>query len=448
MKSSAPSPAGLKLYNGVSSIADYVLPQLGFIAAGPLLLRHLGPEQLGVWILATTAVSSGVLVSSGFGDAAIRYVSISSSLRDASDAIRLVRCMLSLNLALGAVVAVAVWLCAPLVAVHVAHLDLQQRVLCVRALRAGSILLVTRSAEGVYVSTFRALKQYGPAACITVSTRLVALAGSVALAAYGFGVVSILLFTLSLSIASLCGLSLTLQQTSGLQITFPAVHWKTLRLLASFGSFTWLQTFSALAFSQLDRLVVGVHLGPAALALYAICLQATQPIHATISAGFHVLFPEISARLSSAPRDIIRKEVFAGARTNLAASIALTVMAIALGSPLFALWFGHVFAAQASSILWILALGFGFLSLNVTAHYVLLAVGDVRHVAFLNLLGAAATVLLIWRFTRHFGLLGAACARLAYGPITWLMYVSLWRKLGAQTAQSPLLEPKPLLEGR
>src|SRR5262249_24785339 len=74
-----------------------------------------------------------------------------------------------------------------------------------------------------------------------------------------------------------------------------------------------------------------------------------------------------------------------------------------------------------------IACGFAFLGLNVTAHYALLALGQVKIVTYLNL-GAGIVVLAgMAILLPSYGLQGAALARLVYGPITCLAYLSVYR---------------------
>jgi O-antigen/teichoic acid export membrane protein len=65
--------------------------------------------------------------------------------------------------------------------------------------------------------------------------------------------------------------------------------------------------------------------------------------------------------------------------------------------------------------------------MNVTAHYVLLAVGQVRVVTYLNLFAGLAMLLLMAILIPKYGLQGAAWARFIYGPITCLAYFRLYR---------------------
>jgi O-antigen/teichoic acid export membrane protein len=65
--------------------------------------------------------------------------------------------------------------------------------------------------------------------------------------------------------------------------------------------------------------------------------------------------------------------------------------------------------------------------MNVTAHYALLALGQVKIVTYLNLSAGIVVLAGMAVLIPKYGLQGAAVARLVYGPITCLAYLYLYR---------------------
>ena len=61
-----------QISNFVYGLLDYAAYPFGMLALAPLVLRHLGAAQYGVWAVATATVSFGSIVASGFGDANIQ----------------------------------------------------------------------------------------------------------------------------------------------------------------------------------------------------------------------------------------------------------------------------------------------------------------------------------------------------------------------------------------
>ena len=225
------------------------------------------------------------------------------------------------------------------------------------------------------------------------------------------------------------------------------MHRETLTAIASFGCFSWLQAVSAAAFGQVDRLVVGMFLGAPAVACYAICAQAAQTIHGIVGAGFHALFPHLSARLETDPLADLRRTVGVAFKVNLILAVTLGAPVILLSRPVLSLWMGPDFARQAWPILSILGGSFALFALNVTAHYTLLALGQVRLVTVVNLVAGAATLLLMLLLTPRFGMVGTACARLICGPITCALYYPLYKKMRGISAQRTDTIAIPAWEG-
>jgi O-antigen/teichoic acid export membrane protein len=429
-------PERAAVINGVYAVADYVALPLGMLLAAPYLLRHLGAAQFGVWLLASAAVSSGSLVSSGFGDAAVKYVAMYRGRSDWRGVERVVRAMLATNLSLGGVCAVVLWCLAPYAVHHIPHVDPDLAPACLQAFRIGAALLAIRSIDSVFVSTLRAVERYGPAVRISVYSRAGSLVASVVLVALGFGVTGIMLATLFISSIAAVAQAVAVRIHVGKVVLLPSFHRATISMIAGFGFFSWLQALSAVAFSQIDRIVVGIFLGAPAVAYYGICAQAAQPIHGIIAAGFHALFPHLSSRSESEPLSALKPTVITAFKINLALAALLAAPLVLFSYSILTVWMGQEFARQSSLVLTIIAASFALLALNVTAHYAMLAIGMVRSVTFINLAAGAAVLLLMLMLTPRFGVTGTACARLIYGPITWAMYLPLWRRLQASTAST------------
>jgi O-antigen/teichoic acid export membrane protein len=413
--------------NALYGVADYLALPMGMLLAAPFLLRHLGTAQYGVWILAGAAVSSGGIVSGSFGDAVIKYVGDCRSRADWSGVTRIVRSMISINLALSCILAIALWYLAPYLTRHIVKADPSLQTICLQSLRIGSGLLVMRSIESVFISTLRAFETYESTVRISICSRMVILAFAIVLTRSGCNVVWIMIATLFISGAGTVAQALALRAKIGDFSPLPSWHPKTVINIAAFGSFSWLQAISAVAFSHADRFFVGLLMGAPAVAYYGLCVQAAQPIHGLISSGMHVMFPHLSARYPVASISEIRRKVTLALKINGALVLALSLPLIVFGSRLLTIWIGTAFERQPLLIFPTIACSFALLGMNVTAHYALLAAGRVRVVTYLNLLAGIAMLLVMAILIPSHGLQGAAFARLVYGPVTCLAYIYVHR---------------------
>ncbi|GAA4330593.1 hypothetical protein GCM10023144_18420 [Pigmentiphaga soli] len=186
-----------------------------------------------------------------------------------------------------------------------------------------------------------------------------------------------------------------------------------------FSRWTWLHGVGALAFGSLDRVVVGSLMGPAALALYTVGMQAGQLVHTASVAVFQKAMPRIR-RLSVAPPypgaagDEVRRLM----RWNLALSLSATLALLLAGQPLLALLSGQAHAQGQQLTFDLLILASGMLSLNAAAHFSLLGLGNGRAVALLNGVGGVTMLGLMAALFGPVGQNAAAIGRIAYAMVT------------------------------
>jgi O-antigen/teichoic acid export membrane protein len=428
------------LANAAYGVLDYAAHPLGMLLAAPMLLKHLGVAQYGVWVVATAVVSTGGVVASGFGDANIQYVASVRSRGDQQALFRAVRSMMGINLLLGFTLATIAWMLAPFLARHVVPEDIVLEGACLWSLRIASLLMLVRAVESVCVSTQRAFERYGAAVRISIVGRLLTLAGAVILTYLGLGVLSIMVATGALlSLGTLAQL-IRLRIHLGAVSLLPAFDRSTTLALWSFGAFSWMQAVSGVVFGQADRLVLGVSLGATVVTAYALCVQMAQPIYGLAASGLHFLFPYLAGRQALMPLATLRGAILKAFLVNLLVVAAGTVAVLAFGRPLLHAWVGEAIAQSAGAILTPIAWSFALLGLNVTGCYSLLALGRVREVTWLNLAGGGAMLVLMAVLLSRMGIRGVAMARIVYGLTTLLMYIPLVRLLFA-AAQTPLLVP-------
>jgi O-antigen/teichoic acid export membrane protein len=435
------------LSNAAYGVLDYAAHPVAMLLAAPLLLRHLGVAQYGVWVVATAAVSTGGIIASGFGDANIQYVAGVRSRNDTSALLRAVRSMVGINLLLGIVFALISWVLCSLAARHLAPSDESLRIACLWSLRIASLLMMVRALESVCVSTQRAFERYGAAVRISIVARLLTLAAAVILTRFGLGVVSVMLATAALLMLGTLAQLVRLQQLLGSMSLLPAFDREATAALFDFGAFSWLQAVAAVIFSQADRLFLGVSLGVSAVASYALCVQMAQPIYGIAASGLHFLFPYLAGRHTVASLVSLKMAVLKALAVNIFVVFVGTAAALLFGTPFLRAWVGADIARSSTTLLGPIVWSFALLGLNVTAYYALLAFGHVRIVTYLNLIGGVGMLLAMAFLLPRFGVQGMVTARLAYGAITLLMYYPLARFFhGKTTASLPSPGAYPVCE--
>jgi len=321
------------------------------------------------------------------------------------------------------------WMLSPLAAAHVTAADAGLRQSCLWSLRIASVLMAVRAVESVCVSTQRAFERYGAAVRISILARLLALAAAAGLTFVSHNVSAMMAATGLLMVAGLWIQLVYLKQLLAAESLMPAFDRDAMRVLLGFGIFSWLQAVSGVVFGQVDRLMLGVSLGAAAVAPYALCAQMAQPVFGFAASGLHFLFPYLSHRNASSSAASLKSPVLIAFSCNAIFVAVTTASLLLFGSRILHAWAGAAIARGAAPVLAIIVWSSALMGLNVTPTYALLALGRVRVVTWVNLAGGAVMLLLMLFLTPRLGIRGIAIARFVYGLITLAMYYPLARTL-------------------
>ena len=414
--------------NALYCIAEYIAQPLSMLAAAPYLVHKLGLPQYGIWMLASAVLGSVGILSTGFGDATVKYVSAYRGQNNPEGVERTIRATLTINGFLGAACGLLVWVTAPYAVDHIFKIEAALHSTSIQAIRISAVILTIRSIESVFVSTLRAFERYGPPVKLNVFLRVVVVVSAVVLAAMGRGVAAIMFATLFWSALIVVLQAAAAWRVVGRITPLPTFDKKALTEVCSFGCFSWLQALAAVVFSYADRFLVAAMLGTAPLAIYVLCVQVAQPIHGLAAAAFNFVFPHISSRHEAGEVHGPHRVFLIASLISLALSIALALPLILFGKLLLALWMGKQIAGQGYVVLALLAVAYALLALNVVPHFALLAFGRARLIAGLNITSGIVLTILIAALVPHFGLVGAGLGRIGYALLLAIPYLVASRK--------------------
>jgi O-antigen/teichoic acid export membrane protein len=417
------------LTNAVYGVLDYVSYPFGMLLVAPLILHKLGASEYGLWMIATAIVSAGGIIASGFCDVNIQQVARLRTSSEMSAVVQTVRSMMGINLLLGLIIAIGVWIAAPYAARNIAVSHLTPVRECLICIRIGGGLILVRAIESVGVSTHRAFEQYRGTVQISTAVRLLTLASAAVLVLLGRRTVSILLAT---GVFLILGTYIQFRGLRGL--LGPANLWPSFQLreakaLMGPGVFIWMQTLGSVVFGQFDRILLGVSLGALAVAPYALCVQFAQPIFGLTASALHFLFPYLSGRAGVLPNAELKRVLLKVFAVNLLLVVCGAGLLIGSGDHLIRLWGGPAIANSAKGIFVPIVLGSALMGLSVTGTYAMQALGLFRTAALVSLSGRAAMFMLMIYLLHHMGLRGLAVSRVCYGLVALIVYLPLLRAL-------------------
>jgi O-antigen/teichoic acid export membrane protein len=428
---------------------DYVSYPLGMLLVAPIVLHRLGAAEYGLWMIATSIVSAGGIIASGFCDACIQRVAHLRATGELTAMPRAVQSILAINLTFGIVLTLGIWIAAPYAATRIAVTPVTPVAECLIALRIASVLILFRAAESVGVGVQRAFDRYRGTVQISTVVRLLTLAAAALLAFAGLRTVSILIAT---GIFLTAGAFAQLRQASKLldgASLWPRFQPIEANLLLRRGVFVWMQALGAVVFGQLDRILLGMYLGALVVAPYSLCVQFAHPIYGLTASALNFLFPYLSGRASTHTRAELMSTLLKAFACNAVLVALPAALLLIFGKQLIRIWAGPSVAESAAQILPPIVLGSAFVGLGVTGTYALQALGLFRTVAFISLAGRTAMLMLMVVMLHHSGLQGLATSRLFYGSIALLVYLPLLQELRrGRAANEPALPLRFAREAR
>jgi O-antigen/teichoic acid export membrane protein len=425
--------------NAVYGVFDYASFPLGMLLVAPIILHKIGAAEYGLWMVSTAIISAGGIIASGFCDAGIQRIAQLRGADRASMTVHAFRTMFSINLALGCLVALLMWIASPYAARHLAVLHLLSPKECLACLRIASVSILIRAIEAVSVSTQRAFEEYRGTVLISAAIRVLTLGFAAVLALLGRHTESIMILIVVLLSAGTFLQFCQLPRYLNTRALWPRLHVQETRALIRSGVFVWLQTLGSVVFRQFDRILLGVSLGAAAVAPYSLCIQLAEPLFGLTASGLSFFFPYLSGRANSLSKRALRHAVLKAFLCNLFFVLGSASLLLVFGRLFLQIWAGPAMARHAKSILPLIVIGSALSGLSVTGTYAVQALGLFRIAACISIGSRSALFLLMFYLLHHQGLHGLAMARVYYGAAALLVYLPLIRQLGPfRTAENSI----------
>ncbi len=413
----SPALRGQNVKNAAYSLGEYAVIPLLHLLVTPLLVRRLGLDAYGIWILINSIVGLASALDFGLGDATIWLISRYRGRADSTAIVRVVRTAYWTSVPLAFLSGSILFLCAEGLVTFVFKIPTEMTAIATQSVKLGGVLLTVRVMESVFAGTIRGYERYDVSAAVSIVTRGAILFSVVILVLIGLGITEILLASV---VVSFIGLVTQGEIVGRLMQSSPwrlEIDKKEFQEMFQFGRYAWLQSALGMVFTHTDRLVVGALLGTSALTIYAVCLQLAQQIHTVVGAGFSILFPAISRLRETTETGNLRGEVKWLIQLNLACSLALAFPVIVFGDFLLTVWMGHDFMVQGTTLLRFLASAFFIQSAQVALHFILIGAGDFKFVSVISLIGVTANTLTMIFLMPLMGINAAAMGRLVYGAI-------------------------------
>ena len=432
--------------NVVASFTSWLVSLAGAVLCQPIFVHRLGSEKYGIYILAMSVVTQLTSLNLNVGRALTRQLSMAlvgnekrDSYKEASiDEILLAS--FSLCLLVAFVSAFVMAGSARWITLHVLKVQPSIQATTIAALYIGSAAVAATFIYQFVASIPQALQRFDLYAYVTIGVAVATIVGNCTLAIEGFGVRSLMVWAVAVSVTSTVVLLLKCRPL------LPAIHWHLsfnrpiISSVVRFGGAVTVYGALGSLISLAERVTVSRYCGTAAVTYYSVPMLIGIYIHGATAALTLVVFPLASQAV--ALKDIERlKRLYTQAFKYVAPLIALAVtLSVVGGNAALTIWIGPAFAVHAKGLFAIHALTYGIIAFGIIPWQVIEGMGYPGWNAKLAIIWAVIAIPAMLILTPHIGIRGPAIARLlsvtsifvyiylvekrVFGKVLW----SFWRK--------------------
>lgn len=401
------------------SIADHLVLPLLWLGATPVLVRFLGIESFGIWMLVNSLMGISGAMGFGLTDSVIKHVSHYRARESEGDVLRVLRFSITMYTVLGAIACVLLVLLAPFLVASAFHLSGGTADVAVAAMRIAGIGVWLRFVDAVLVSAFYGYERFDLAAVGNTLSNVLSVTGALAtavatrnVAAMMWVSVIVLPLTITLRVWMIRRYLLATFRPS------PSLDGASFRELYSFGMYSWLQVVGSMLLDHADRLLIASFLGASALGHYAVCNQLSQQVHTLVSRGAAFVFPLASGIIAAGDLPRLRRVYYRGAYFSVLAAVIIAVPLYVMSFQILALWVGEPLARESHRVLEILALVYALSATSAVPFYLLNGAGYVRFNAALGFLNGIVIASAVAVAAPLLGVAGAAMAKLCALPVS------------------------------
>ena len=433
--------------NALFNLMGAALPAVLSVLTIPYIVRSLGTADFGLLTLVTAIVGYFALLDVNLTAGTTKYVAGFHATADANALHQTVTFGLAIYVGIGLAGMAGLLLFAEPLVRHVFSVPADRQTNAVLAVQVASIGFLFGQMQAYLQSLPGAMMRYDVSGRIEAAFGTAVPLCTVALLALGGDLVGVVALRVVMSAVQLMVLVFALRRlVPRFRPTWPP---QALRAqLLGFSAYAFLSKLASLTHSNADKLLIGHHLGVAAVTFYAVPSTLTSRVMGLVSRLSGVMFPHASAMAAAGRIDDLRRHYFLGTRYLFFINGAIALILVAFAQPLLTLWIGPEFAQQGAQVMILVALAQWVDSWTNLPSLVNDGLGHPRVTGTLALVRAVFGLLLIFIGLQQFGIVGAAAGHLAASltmGTVFLVYVHgrtvpvVLGDLLRQTVVSPLI---------
>ena len=401
----------------------------------PFVVRSLGSEAYGVWILSASTVSYLNLLDLGMRSAVIRFVSKAQTQGATNDVQDVVGAALWFRILIALVVAVL----SIALAINFPHLFKipstlyrSSQVTVLLCALGVAVTLVT----GVFGAVLAAIHRFDRLSTIAMIQTVGRAGGVILLLKTGHGLMSLACWELAvITVSGTVVMISALRLAPACRVRIKRPHTELLRKIWSYSFVTFIWIIAVQVIINSDNLMVGHFVSVELAAFYAIGGSLVTYSGQVVSALTTTFTPLASSLEASGKLKELRALLIRGTQATLVLSLPISLALLFRGRTFIGLWMGPTYMQVSGTVLQILLIA-QFMSVAVaTAGSIMMAIGKHSGPAKFAVVEAVVNVTLTLILCRRFGAYGVAWGTSI--AIT-LITLSFWPRYIRRTLDVPI----------
>ncbi|HEV2710980.1 MAG TPA: flippase [Edaphobacter sp.] len=375
----------------------------------PIVVRSLGTDAYGVWILAASTVSYLGILDLGLRSAVIRFVSKAKAQAKPEDARSAIGAALWFRLLIAAGVAVLsvvlAWVFPDLFKKIPPDLVRAAQITVLMFALGVAITLIS----GVFGAVLAAINRFDVLSTISMVQTVARAAGVILILHRGHGLVALAYWEVTVALlggVATCGIALKLFPPCRVRIARPESE--MMRMIWSYSFTTFILIIATQIIMNTDNLVVGAFLSIGMVAFYSIGGSLITYSGQVVTALTTTFTPLASSLDASGRVEELQKLLLRGTQAALGMALPISLALLFRGKTFIGLWMGHQYSEISGTVLQILMISQFFNLANTTASSVMMAIEKHKTVAKWALIEAGGNLCLSIVLVKMIGIYGVA----------------------------------------
>lgn len=431
--------------NVISSLFSYIIIPIFTVITTPILLKTLGTEIFGLWMLIQSILMILTISDMGITSAIVKFGSSYLSKSEKTKFVTLIEFCFAMTIILSIILNLFTYLFANVLAELMYHADSNDTGLAIESFRILGIIVGIRLIGNVFSGVVMAHERYDIKSKVNVFSNLMMNILSVVLVINGFNIIALVKMLIIISLLSSILFLYSAKKIFKELTCIPRLSSTIGKEVICFSFLSWLQVSVNMIYSQSDRIIISSFLGPTALSYYSVCIQLTSKIHELPAAICAYLLPRFSALNENRDFESLRKIYIISFSMIMIFVISVGFTLLIHTNTILSAWISQEFANRSELLFKLLTISFLGVAVGIIPYYFLNAVGSVSFITKMTFVNSTLSVILSLFLTPYFGTIGTALGRLVNIPINIIIKIFIEKKLLHVSKKFIILHMTPLL---